>query len=69
MLFNCLSGCGAKSPMRELVPFLAQWLTIPTRIHGVVGSIPGLALWVRDPDELWHRSQTRIGSGVAVALA
>ena len=31
------------------VPFVAQWLTNPTRNHEVVGSIPGLAQWVNDP--------------------
>ena len=31
------------------VPFVAQWLTNPTRNHEVVGSVPGLAQWVNDP--------------------
>ena len=31
------------------VPMMAQWLTNPTRNHGVVGLIPGLAQWVKDP--------------------
>ena len=31
------------------VPVMVQWLTNPTRNHGVVGSIPGLAQWVGDP--------------------
>ena len=31
------------------VPILAQWLTNPTRNHGVAGLIPGLAQWVKDP--------------------
>ena len=30
------------------VPLVAQWLTNPTRSHGVAGLIPGLAQWVKD---------------------
>ena len=40
------------------VPVVAQWLTNPTRNHEVVGLIPGLAQWVKDPVLLclWCRS-------------
>ena len=31
------------------VPVVAQWLTNPTRNHEVVGSIPALAQWVKEP--------------------
>ena len=31
------------------VPFVAQRLKTPTRIHEGVGSIPGLVQWVKDP--------------------
>ena len=33
----------------EGVPFVAQWLTNPTRNHEDVGLIPGLIQCVKDP--------------------
>ena len=36
------------------VPVVAQWLTNPTKTHEVVGSVPGLAQWVK-------------GSGIAMS--
>ena len=31
------------------VAVVVQWLTNPTRNHEVVGLIPGLVQWVKDP--------------------
>ena len=39
-----------------------------TSTHEDVGWIPGLTQWVKDC-ELWCRLQTRLRSGVAVAVA
>ena len=53
------------------VPVMVQQLTNLTSIHKDVGSIPGLTQWAEAPGLLWlwYRSQTWLGSGVAVAVA
>ena len=54
----------------EVVPVVAKWLTNLTTNHEVVvqslASLSGLRIWYCR--ELWCRLQTRIRSGVAVAL-
>ena len=50
---------------------MSRWLANPTRNREFVVPIPGLAQWVKDPGchQLLCRSQMRLGSSVAVAVA
>ena len=42
--------------------------TNPTSNHEVAGLIPGLARWIKNPELLWYRLQTQLGSCITVAV-
>ena len=59
-----------KKKQKAGVPVVAQWLTNPTRNQEVVGSILGLAQWVKEHcHKLQCRLQAWLGSGIAIAVA
>ena len=49
LIYNYGGSLKKKKNLKVGVPIVAQWLTSPTSIHEDMGSIPGLAQWVRDP--------------------
>ena len=59
----------ARDQNQAIVTVIAQWLTNPTSDHEVTGSILGLLSGLRHSLEPGCRSQRRLGSGVAVAVA
>ena len=55
--------------MQGRVPIVSQQVKNPTSNHEDVGSIPGLVQWLQCCRKLRCRSQTRLRSGIAVAVA
>ena len=63
-------GSLAKKILTLGVLIVAQQVKNPTSIHENVGSIPGLAQWIRiwHCHKPWHKSQMQLGSHVAAAM-
>ena len=64
-----LKSCASETyNLHKRSSLVAQWVKSPTSIHEDMGSIPGLAQWVRDPVFELCRLQMWLGSLVAVAV-
>ena len=49
MMLPCMDILNGLRSQLSGVPVVAQWLMNTTRNREVVGAIPGLAQWVKDP--------------------